>query len=103
MARSRNLKVPTGEPSPFNILGDTHPKTTKSQVQDSISLNSEPNSDGSETSDEDSEIHHKPVPRSVREDIAKFEESFNDLAKQYRLIDRIGEGEKQSTTTKLIG
>ena len=88
MARSRAVKVPTGEPSPFNVPTNTHPKAARSIVEE------ESESDDSVASDDESDIDHKPIPRSVREDIVKFEESFRDIAKRYRLIDRIGEGKR---------
>ena len=88
MARSRALKVPTGEPSPFNIPTTTHPTAARSIDAE------ESESDESVASDDDSDIDHKPIPRSVAEDIAMFEESFRDISKRYRLIDRIGEGER---------
>jgi cell division control protein 7 len=40
----------------------------------------------------DSEDDSSDISPVVAEDIAKFEESFKDITKKYRLIDRIGEG-----------
>ena len=87
MARARAAKVPTAEPSPFNVLEDV----TESERQEMVLEEGE--SDEEETSDDESEKQHQSIPRSVREDIAGFEESFKDLSRRYRLIDRIGEGE----------
>ena len=90
MAKVRAAKVPTGEPSPFN-LNNNIVEATESERQE-MALDEE-DSDEDETSDDESERQIQPVPRSVREDIVKFEEAFKDLGRQYRLIDRIGEGE----------
>ena len=91
MARARAVKVPTGEPSPFNVLDDVPHNVTRSNHQ-AVVQDDDAMSVDEEISDDSSETHHKVVPRSVLDDIARFEESFKDLAKQYRLIDRIGEG-----------
>lgn len=89
MARSRAIKLPTGEPSPFNVLRKSPRKASEPEVEEIISDDEE--SDISDTSEGPEQLH-KTVTRSVLEEIAKFEESFKDFAKRYRLIDRIGEG-----------
>lgn len=43
---------------------------------------------------DDQEVPETSISRSVADDIAKFEASFKDLSKRYRLIDRIGEGKQ---------
>ena len=91
MARARISKVPTAEPSPFNVVEDS--SRTESEVEEELETNDQ-ESDEDATSDVQPERRPKPISRSVREDIARFEESFKDLAKQYRLIDRIGEGKE---------
>lgn len=89
-------KVPTAEPSPFNILEDPpgvdekFPRNGQTNYDSSDGEDSQAEdsmSDGSESSTSDDEPSSQ-----VLEDMAKFEESFKDLAQQYRLIDRIGEG-----------
>lgn len=91
MARARAMKVPTGEPSPFNVLEDVPQNVTRANHQEVVQDDDAMSVD-EQISDDSSETHHTLVPRSVLDDIARFEESFNDLTKQYRLIDRIGEG-----------
>ncbi|KAI4153009.1 MAG: hypothetical protein LQ340_002570 [Diploschistes diacapsis] len=85
------MKVPTGEPSPFNVLEDVPQNVTRANHQEVVQDDDAMSVD-EQISDDSSETHHTLVPRSVLDDIARFEESFNDLTKQYRLIDRIGEG-----------
>ena len=93
MARTR---VPTGEPSPFNILED-QPQNDSKMRESTEELIPDDEVSGAETIGSDtsdaSEDNHRVVPRTVLEDIAKFEKSFPDIMKQYRLIDRIGEGQ----------
>ena len=43
-------------------------------------------------SDDSSDEAQKPLSRAVLDEITKFEDSFKDITKQYRIIDRIGEG-----------
>ena len=93
MARTR---ISTREPNPFSILkdqpnnGDGSRESTDELVLDDKEVSDEETA-GSDTSDA-SEASHRVIPRSVLEDIAKFEDDFPDIATQYRLIDRIGEG-----------
>ena len=47
--------------------------------------------DYSESEDSAEEVQN-PLSRTVLEEIGKFEDSFKDITKQYRIIDRIGEG-----------
>jgi hypothetical protein len=42
------------------------------------------------------------VEESVAEDIAKFEESFRNINKRFRLINRIGEGECHQLNRSMI-
>lgn len=56
-------------------------------------------SDGSDTTDVSEDERSAAVPRSVKEDIAKFEDSFRELTKRYRLINRIGEGMSDPPST----
>ena len=51
---------------------------------------------------DDQEVPQTSVSRSVADDIAKFEASFRDLSKRYRLIDRIGEGKRPANAKSFI-
>lgn len=96
--------MPTNEPSPFN---PQHALDGRNKRRAIIAKRMEEDEEegeegeGQETSEDDTEAsdasdkfegNRRKVSRGVREDIAKFEESFKEVAKQYRLIDRIGEG-----------
>lgn len=92
-------RAPTGEPSPFNILEDTHDTAEHGHVHvkeagfDVIERD-EVSDDGSEASggSESSMASHRPIDKSVLEDMAKFEDSFKGITQRFRLINRIGEG-----------
>ena len=91
-------KAPTGEPSPFNILEDAHDTPEhQAHVQEAgfdVIERDEVSDDGSEASggSESSMESHRPIDKSVLEDMAKFEDSFKGITQRFRLINRIGEG-----------
>ena len=94
-------QVPTGEASPFNVI-DSHSKNAAHVQQNAVQevnyveeedeLEEEEDEDAGSDTSAMSEENHRSIPQHVLDDMAKFEASFKDLAKQYRLIDRIGEG-----------
>ena len=67
-----------------------HPDTVGDPglAEDQKAMNEEAYSEVDESSDEE----RKPVLRSVLDEIARFEKSFQDITRQYRIIDKIGEG-----------
>ena len=89
--------IPTAESSTFSILEDQQSNgermraSTEELVLDDDEKGSGEETIGSDTSNsaEDDETGISP---SVLDDIAKFQSSFQDIARQYRIIDRIGEG-----------
>ena len=91
-------KPSAAEPSPFNILED-RPTLDEYQARIEQKQNhqrerEELRDDASDTSDDAVAQIKKQrlIDPAVKEDMAKFEESFKGINKRYRLIDRIGEG-----------
>ena len=92
------VAVPTNEPSPFNPQHAPDGRNKRRVIARRVAEEDQEEEEGSEDDTEasnasdESEGNYRKVLRGVREDMAKFEDSFRDVAKQYRLIDRIGEG-----------
>ena len=92
MARSRVARVPTGEPSPFNIVEDPADKLHKQDLAVAQMESDDQESDVASDVTNSSEEEEREISELVLEDMEKFEESFKGITKQYRLINRIGEG-----------
>ena len=62
-----------------------------------------------EETDGSSDDEQKPISRTVQDEISRFEDSFKELRRKYRVVDRIGEGTMSSIvfnavlTTRCVG
>lgn len=87
-------RADTGKPDAFDIHEDAELASTTVEVGmwDDESDREETAAEPEENNEKDSSDTEDEVTSAVAEDIAKFEETFKDIGKKYRLIGRIGEG-----------
>lgn len=94
--------APIAESNPFLTGTDLAPATslseklglspgTRNQVDDD--RRNEDSSEDSELSELESESERE-IDNAVLEDMAKLESTFDEIGLKFRMIDRIGEGEK---------